>query len=66
MHAGRALPYGLETGLETLASRTPSGRLSTPVDVAELISFLGSTANRDLSEKIIREGRSTGRTGQLM
>jgi NAD(P)-dependent dehydrogenase (short-subunit alcohol dehydrogenase family) len=46
-----------------VASRTPSGRLSEPEDVAGLIVFLGSAANANLSGEVIREGSSTGRGG---
>jgi len=46
-----------------VASRTPSGRLSGPEDVAGLIVFLASEANANVSGEVIREGSSTGRGG---
>ncbi len=47
---------------DAIAGRVPSRRLSEPEDVAELIVFLASTANRNISGEIVREGSATGRS----
>jgi len=47
---------------EAIAGRVPSRRLSGPADVAELIVFLASDANRNISGEIVREGSATGRS----
>jgi len=47
---------------EAIAGRVPSRRLSEPADVAELIVFLASDANRNISGEIVREGSATGRS----
>jgi NAD(P)-dependent dehydrogenase (short-subunit alcohol dehydrogenase family) len=47
---------------ERFAGRLPSRRLSEPADVAELIVFLASAANRNISGEILREGSATGRS----
>ncbi|RJL30973.1 SDR family NAD(P)-dependent oxidoreductase [Bailinhaonella thermotolerans] len=52
--------------LETMASRTPSRRLSTAADVAGLIVFLASAANGNLTGELIREGSSAGRSGHTV
>lgn len=52
--------------LDALAARTPSRRLSTADDVAELIAFLGSAANRNLTGEIIREGSNAGRSAHAL
>jgi NAD(P)-dependent dehydrogenase (short-subunit alcohol dehydrogenase family) len=46
-----------------VSANTPSGRLSSPEEVASLITFLGSAANANLTGEIVREGSSTGRSG---
>lgn len=48
--------------LERIAGRLPSRRLSEPADVAGLIVFLASAANRNISGEILREGSATGRS----
>jgi NAD(P)-dependent dehydrogenase (short-subunit alcohol dehydrogenase family) len=48
---------------EQVAANTPSQRLSSPEEVASLITFLGSGANANLTGEIVREGSSTGRSG---
>jgi len=47
---------------DTIAARTPSKRLSTAEDVASLIVFLGSAANRNVTGEIVREGSATARS----
>ncbi|HEX6518657.1 MAG TPA: SDR family oxidoreductase [Streptosporangiaceae bacterium] len=44
------------------AARTPSRRLSSPEDLAGLIVFLASAANRNVSGELLREGSATGRS----
>jgi NAD(P)-dependent dehydrogenase (short-subunit alcohol dehydrogenase family) len=44
---------------ERVAGAVPSGRLSTPEEVARLVVFLGSAANGNISGEIVREGSST-------
>lgn len=51
---------------EAVASRIPSGRLSSPEEVANLIVFLCSAANGNITGEQILEGSSTGRTAHLM
>jgi NAD(P)-dependent dehydrogenase (short-subunit alcohol dehydrogenase family) len=47
-------------GLRERVSRSvPSGRLSTPEEVARLALFLGSAANGNISGEVVREGSST-------
>src|SRR5437764_1028599 len=48
--------------IQAIAGRVPSRRLSDPEDVAELIVFLASAANRNVSGEIVREGSATGRS----
>jgi 3-oxoacyl-[acyl-carrier protein] reductase len=48
--------------LDRIAARIPAGRLSEPADVAQLILFLASAANRNISGEILREGSATGRS----
>lgn len=48
--------------LEGIAGRLPSRRLSEPADVADLIVFLASNANRNISGEVLREGSATGRS----
>lgn len=48
--------------LEGIAGRVPSRRLSAPADVAGLIVFLASAANRNISGEVVREGSATGRS----
>lgn len=50
-----------DTIIQTLAASTPTRRLSDPDDVAQLIVFLGSNANRNLTGEVIREGSSAAR-----
>jgi NAD(P)-dependent dehydrogenase (short-subunit alcohol dehydrogenase family) len=40
----------------------PSRRLSAPGDVAELIVFLASAANHNISGELVREGSANGRS----
>ena len=47
--------------IQTLAANTPTHRLSDADDVAQLIVFLGSGANRNLTGEVIREGSSAAR-----
>lgn len=47
---------------ESIASRLPLKRLSTPDDVAAPILFLTSAANTSITGEIIREGSSTRRS----
>lgn len=51
---------------EAIAGRVPSRRLSEPADVAELIVFLASAANRNISGETVREGSATGRSAHAM
>ncbi|MEV0385978.1 SDR family oxidoreductase [Nonomuraea sp. NPDC050643] len=51
-----------QEALDRLAARTPSRRLSTADDMAALIVFLGSAANRNLTGEIIRDGSNAGRS----
>jgi NAD(P)-dependent dehydrogenase (short-subunit alcohol dehydrogenase family) len=51
---------------EAVASRIPSRRLSSPEEVANLIVFLASTANGNITGEQILEGSSTGRSAHLM
>src|SRR5690606_42076733 len=44
---------------DTIAARTPSKRLSTAEDVASLIVFLGSAANRNVTGEIVRSEEHT-------
>jgi NAD(P)-dependent dehydrogenase (short-subunit alcohol dehydrogenase family) len=55
----KALPEGVADGF---AARTPTRRLSGPDDLAELIVFLASAANRNMSGELFREGSATGRS----
>ena len=48
--------------VERIADRLPTRRLSEPADVAELILFLASAANRNISGEVLREGSATGRS----
>jgi 3-oxoacyl-[acyl-carrier protein] reductase len=48
--------------VERFAARVPSRRLSAPEDVAGLVMFLASEANRNISGEILREGSATGRS----
>jgi 3-oxoacyl-[acyl-carrier protein] reductase len=61
--AGRPIPQEL---LDQLAARTPSRRLSTADDMAALIVFLGSEANRNLTGEIIRDGSNAGRSAHAV
>jgi NAD(P)-dependent dehydrogenase (short-subunit alcohol dehydrogenase family) len=47
-------------------SALPSRRLSSPEDVASLVVYLGSAANRNISGEVIREGSSTARSPQAL
>jgi len=47
---------------DRFAARVPSRRLSDPGDLAELIVFLASAANRNVSGELVREGSATGRS----
>ncbi|MCF6468937.1 SDR family oxidoreductase [Nonomuraea sp. MG754425] len=59
----RAFPQEV---LDRLAARTPSRRLSTADDMAALIVFLGSAANRNLTGEIIRDGSNAGRSAHAL
>lgn len=48
--------------VERLAARVPSRRLSAPEDLAGLIVFLASEANRNITGELVREGSATGRS----
>lgn len=47
--------------IDRLAAGTPSRRLSVPEDVANLIVFLGSAANANLTGEVLRDGSSAAR-----
>jgi 3-oxoacyl-[acyl-carrier protein] reductase len=47
---------------DRIAARVPSRRLSGPDDLAALIVFLASAANRNVSGELVREGSATGRS----
>lgn len=49
--AGRVLP---ERVRDMVARQTPTGRLSTPEEVAGLVVFLGSLANWHITGEVIR------------
>jgi NAD(P)-dependent dehydrogenase (short-subunit alcohol dehydrogenase family) len=49
-----------------VASQIPSRRLSTPEEVANLVVFLCSTANGNITGEQILEGSSTGRSAHVM
>jgi 3-oxoacyl-[acyl-carrier protein] reductase len=51
---------------EGFAARVPSRRLSEPEDLAGLIVFLASGANRNVSGELVREGSATGRSAHAM
>jgi 3-oxoacyl-[acyl-carrier protein] reductase len=51
---------------DALAARTPTRRLSTADDLAALIVFLGSAANRNLTGEIIRDGSNAGRSAHAL
>jgi NAD(P)-dependent dehydrogenase (short-subunit alcohol dehydrogenase family) len=59
----RNLSFFPDSVREQVAANTPSQRLSSPEEVASLITFLGSGANANLTGEIVREGSSTGRSG---
>jgi NAD(P)-dependent dehydrogenase (short-subunit alcohol dehydrogenase family) len=48
---------------DEVSARIPSRRLSTPSEVANLITFLASQANGNITGEEILEGSSTGRSG---
>ncbi|MER6575422.1 SDR family NAD(P)-dependent oxidoreductase [Nonomuraea sp. NPDC001023] len=48
--------------LDRVAARTPSRRLSTADDMAALIHFLGSAANRNVTGEFVRDGSNAGRS----
>jgi NAD(P)-dependent dehydrogenase (short-subunit alcohol dehydrogenase family) len=52
--------------LDTIASHTPTGRLSTAEDMAALIVFLGSAANRNITGELIRDGSNAGRSSHVV
>jgi len=58
---GRALPVPDQV-LAAIAARTPTGRRSAADDLAALVLFLGSAANRNVTGEIIRDGSSTARS----
>ncbi|EID55005.1 SDR family NAD(P)-dependent oxidoreductase [Saccharomonospora xinjiangensis] len=47
--------------VDTFAAAVPSRRLSTPDEVARLVTFLGSEANGNLTGELVREGSSAAR-----
>jgi NAD(P)-dependent dehydrogenase (short-subunit alcohol dehydrogenase family) len=47
---------------ERFTARLPSRRLSEPDDLTGLVVFLASTANRNVSGELVREGSATGRS----
>lgn len=51
---------------EQVATRIPSRRLSRPEDVAKLVVFLGSGANRNITGETVYEGSSTGRSAHVI
>ncbi|MFI6324279.1 SDR family NAD(P)-dependent oxidoreductase [Nonomuraea sp. NPDC050556] len=55
-----------QEALDAIAAHTPTGRLSTAEDVAELILFLGSAANRNLTGEFIRDGSNAGRSSHML
>jgi 3-oxoacyl-[acyl-carrier protein] reductase len=61
--ASRPIP---EAVLDEIAARTPSRRLSTADDLAALITFLGSAANRNLTGEILRDGSASGRSAHAV
>ncbi|MEZ7132393.1 SDR family NAD(P)-dependent oxidoreductase [Nonomuraea sp. AD125B] len=52
--------------LDEIAARTPSRRLSTADDMAALIVFLGSAANRNVTGELVRDGSNAGRSSHAM
>lgn len=62
---GRQRPIPAEV-LDGIASRTPSRRLSTAGDLAALIVFLGSAANRNVTGEIVRDGSNAGRSSHAV
>lgn len=50
---------------DALAARTPSQHLSLPDEVAQLIVWLGSFANSNMTGEIVREGSSNGRSSHI-
>ena len=62
-HARTAAPEQVQ---QAIAARVPSKRLSGPEEVAALILFLASAANRNISGEIIREGSATGRSAHAL
>jgi NAD(P)-dependent dehydrogenase (short-subunit alcohol dehydrogenase family) len=61
----RNLEHFPDESRERVAALTPSGRLSTPDDVATLVVFLGSAANRNITGEIVYEGSSNGRSAHV-
>ncbi|WP_188197099.1 SDR family NAD(P)-dependent oxidoreductase [Nonomuraea sp. SYSU D8015] len=61
--SARPIPQAL---LDEIASRTPSRRLSTADDMAALIVFLGSAANRNVTGEIVRDGSNAGRSSHAV
>jgi 3-oxoacyl-[acyl-carrier protein] reductase len=55
----QTLPAGVA---ERFAARVPGRRLSAPEDLAGLVVFLASAANRGVSGELVREGSATGRS----
>jgi NAD(P)-dependent dehydrogenase (short-subunit alcohol dehydrogenase family) len=51
---------------EAVASQIPSRRLSSPEEVANLVVFLASRANGNITGEQILEGSSTGRSAHVM
>jgi len=52
--------------VEGFAARVPSRRLSAPEDLAGLIVFLASGANRNITGELVREGSATGRSAHAL
>ncbi|MEW9549647.1 SDR family NAD(P)-dependent oxidoreductase [Nonomuraea sp. NPDC050783] len=52
--------------LDEIAARTPTRRLSTAEDLAALIVFLGSAANRNVTGELVRDGSNAGRSSHVI
>ncbi|WP_327587627.1 SDR family oxidoreductase [Nonomuraea sp. NBC_00507] len=55
-----------QSALDQIAARTPSRRLSTADDLAALIVFLGSAANRNVTGEFVRDGSNAGRSSHAL
>jgi NAD(P)-dependent dehydrogenase (short-subunit alcohol dehydrogenase family) len=52
--------------LDLIAARTPTRRLSTAEDMAALIVFLGSAANRNVTGELVRDGSNAGKSAHVL